>query len=372
MEKTKVVIASILKPIDDTRMYEKFGLSLGQTNEYEINIIGFASKNLPVNGSINFHPLGPFQRMSFKRFWAPLSVWRKIVKLKPHILIANTHEILIVTFLYRILFGGKIIYDIRENYSKNLRKQKVYQPIVRSVLAVWIRFKEHLLSPFFHAHIVAERIYFQELPFLKKKAVLLENKYQGIDEVGMNPNGSKSQGHKLLYSGTIAKGYGVFEAIDIAKALHEINPQISLTIIGYCASKPDLLLLKEKIHDIDFIDLKGGDHLVPHHEILGEIKKADFGLILNQPNIASDRKLPTRLFEYTANHLPILCINNPYWIEFLDQFNAGLSIDPSQFNSSVLLQNMQQQTFYTHGDTSISNWKSEEPKFLQLIASLDS
>jgi hypothetical protein len=47
MKKTKVVIASILKPIDDSRMYEKFGLSLEQANEYEINIIGFASKNIP-------------------------------------------------------------------------------------------------------------------------------------------------------------------------------------------------------------------------------------------------------------------------------------------------------------------------------------
>jgi hypothetical protein len=36
------VLTSILKPVDDTRMFEKFGVSLGQTNKYDVNIIGFA------------------------------------------------------------------------------------------------------------------------------------------------------------------------------------------------------------------------------------------------------------------------------------------------------------------------------------------
>ncbi len=52
MKKTKVVIVSLLKPIDDSRMYEKFGLTLEQANEYEINIIGFTSKNIPTQNDM--------------------------------------------------------------------------------------------------------------------------------------------------------------------------------------------------------------------------------------------------------------------------------------------------------------------------------
>ena len=169
MEKTKVVIASILKPIDDTRMYEKFGLSLGQTNQYDINIIGFASKNIPPNKDISFLPLGTFPRMSWKRFFAPSSVWKKYLKVKPEVIIFNTHELLIVTVLYRIFFGAKIIYDIRENYSRNIRLQQVYPKLLRPLLASWIKLKERLSKPFIHRQIVAERSYLTELNFFKKE-----------------------------------------------------------------------------------------------------------------------------------------------------------------------------------------------------------
>ena len=86
MKKTKVVIVSLLKPIDDSRMYEKFGLTLEQANEYEINIIGFTSKNIPTQNKIEFHPLKPFKRLSLKRLVARLQVWNIYIKVKPKVI----------------------------------------------------------------------------------------------------------------------------------------------------------------------------------------------------------------------------------------------------------------------------------------------
>ncbi len=60
MEQPKLVIASVLKPVTDTRMYEKIGRSIGQTKKYEVNIIGFYRKNLPVELNIKFNPIFNF------------------------------------------------------------------------------------------------------------------------------------------------------------------------------------------------------------------------------------------------------------------------------------------------------------------------
>ena len=369
MEKIKLAIASILKPIDDTRMYEKFGLSLDQTNKYDINIIGFASKNIPGNQSINFFPLSPFPRLSFKRFIAPWRVGHFILKVKPSIIIVNTHELLIVISLYKILFGAKIIYDIQENYVKNILYTTAFPKLARPFIAGWVRLKEWLTRPFIKGYIIAEKPYQQELDFIKNSTLLLENKYKPIIPIKKEKETDDTQ-IKLLYSGTIATSYGVFDAINLAEKLHALEPRINLTIIGYCANRKDLLRLREKIQGSEFIRLIGGDYLVPHQEIVHEITQADFGLVLNQRNKSTDQKLPTRLFEYSAHHLPMLICENPLWTAFCDEFNAAITLNPSDFDVATILEKMKNTSFYDRGNTDSSLWESEEHKLISLINSL--
>ncbi|MEQ9592877.1 MAG: glycosyltransferase, partial [Cyclobacteriaceae bacterium] len=120
MKKRRLVIASVLKPIDDTRMYEKMAVSLCTLEHWEVAVIGYPSRHKPVQAGITFLPLQPFSRISFSRLAAPVRVFKLIIQLRPEVLIVNTYELLIVAIVNRILFGTKIIYDIRENYFRNI------------------------------------------------------------------------------------------------------------------------------------------------------------------------------------------------------------------------------------------------------------
>ena len=62
----------------------------------------------------------------------------------------------------------------------------------------------------------------------------------------------------LLYSGTIAEVYGIFEAIELTEKLHKINPNIRLHIIGFCAQNHTLLQLQDQIRNKPYITLTGG------------------------------------------------------------------------------------------------------------------
>src|SRR5882762_5255587 len=104
MKKRRIVIASVLKPVDDTRMLDKMGRTLEAAGTYEISIIGYPSQRNPDGGSITLYPLKAFTRLSAGRFFAPLKVLLLLLKLKPEILIVNTHELLIVACLNRIFF----------------------------------------------------------------------------------------------------------------------------------------------------------------------------------------------------------------------------------------------------------------------------
>ena len=58
-----LVIASVLKPVDDVRMYKKFGKSLARTGKYAVNIVGFQTQATLDDAAIRFHPLFGFSRL---------------------------------------------------------------------------------------------------------------------------------------------------------------------------------------------------------------------------------------------------------------------------------------------------------------------
>ena len=93
----RIVIASVLKPVDDTRMSEKIGCSLAEAG-HEVHICGFST--LAKNQSKAFwHPLSHFSRISLQRLMAPFVLYRKIKELKPELLIITTHALLTVALL---------------------------------------------------------------------------------------------------------------------------------------------------------------------------------------------------------------------------------------------------------------------------------
>src|SRR5687768_5179462 len=92
-KKSTIVIASVLKPIDDSRMYEKIGLSLACTGQYDVHIIGCESSAIQ-NSKAKQHPIKKFRRVSLGRLMAPWRILFKTLSLKPDVFIIATHELL--------------------------------------------------------------------------------------------------------------------------------------------------------------------------------------------------------------------------------------------------------------------------------------
>lgn len=373
MKKRKLVIASVLKPVDDTRMYEKFGLSLGQTNKYEINIIGFYVKKLPKAANIKFHPLFKFKRLSISRLAAPLKCFKKYLQLKPKLIIINTHELLLVTILYKILFGTKIIYDIRENYFRNILYTNSFPYILRPLIAGYVRGKEYLSRIFFDHYFLAERQYEKEFSFPRGRSTIIENKYKPIElKTEDGKSIKKNLVTTLLFTGTLAESTGIFECINFTKKLHKEDPSVRLKIVGYCSIPATLNRLKKTIESTDFIELEGGDKLVTHSKVLQAIREADFGVIYYPWNRSTMNTMPTKLFEYLGNQLPILLQNHQPWTELCSHYNAAVTINSEDFNAEVVLEKMKSTKFYTITPKEEILWVTEEKKLLEIISKLTS
>lgn len=391
--RTSILLISVLKPVNDTRIYEKFGLSLGQTNKYDVNIIGFKAKNVKKIENIRFYPIFNFNRLSLARFLAPLNLFRHILKVKPSIIIYNTPEIQNVILLYKLLYGCKIIYDIQENYYRNIKFNKNYPGIFRSLIAEGVRLKEISGRVFIDKVIFAEEGYKKEMPGWNKKAVVIKNTYArvyGTDSSMVNnskdilkPKGKYKPRSaenfkekvnsiykaniKIIYTGTIAENYGIYTAIEFIDDLHNRYPSISLVIAGYAANQKTLAKVLRLIDGKDYIELIGGSYMLPHENIIRLIRNADFGLICYQINPSTENCFPTKIYEYMANKLPVIIQDYKPWSSFCLKHNAAIEVDFEEINYDQLYSILLNSTFYKKNLPEEIYWHHDEKKLLDLI-----
>lgn len=356
-------MASVLKPVDDTRMFEKIGATLAAEGN-EVYIIGYRS---PVEDSvpgITMIPLPAFNRISLKRLMIPWIIFQKINQVNPEVIIINTPELLLVTVINRILSGRKIVYDVLENYYRNIRYTNVYPALLKIILAGSVRLTEIILTPFVSRFFLAEKGYARELKFIKDP-VILENKLP--EKIAKQYSTKHSTYYNLLFSGTLARSTGILEAIALCRELHAIDPNYNLTIIGYAALPEVLSEIRKQIADAPFIKLIGGDNLVPHKDVLQEISTAGTGIIIYPPNPGTESSIPTKLYEYLALKLPVIISHTQDSVRLVQNCNAGIVLQ-SGVSATILNQRLASSTFtFDCGHTIF--WESQSGVLLKALKS---
>jgi glycosyltransferase involved in cell wall biosynthesis len=382
-----VLLASVLKPIDDTRMRGKFAETLRQWPGTTVHIAGRqAPVPVPPPAGIRLHAIFSGTRTSLDRLAAQWRYGRLLWRLQPDVVMVHAPELLPLTLLWqRLKHGRKFIYDIRENYALNVSTQGVYQGQVQRWLAAGLRRVETWAARRASALLLAEASYAAELPFLHElppeRVVILENKYQPApDEVlptQPRPQPALHEPLQLLYSGTISELNGVWEAVALTRQLAATWPGgAHCTIIGFCQQPALLARLRAAVaqEPAIFTLTTGFQDVfpVPHADIVATIGRSHLGLLPYRPHPSTERCRPTKLFEYLAHGLPVLIPANPLWAELVQQYGAGLVVDfaaaaPAAASIAAVLPTT---VFYPHGLPTEVLWASEGKKLWHLLDSI--
>jgi glycogen synthase len=347
----RFLLASVLKPVDDTRMHGKFAQTLLAWPQAEVHVAGRANPHAgpPPPGQPDTRtrqrPIFQGTRLSLSRLAAQGRYWQLLHTVRPHLIVVHAPELLPLTLLWQALGRSrKFAYDIRENYALNVTTQQVYRGWLKRTLAAGLRWLEGLAARRAAAILLAEASYAEELPFLAAlplgRVIVLENKYQPTPgealPMAARPLPRCTDPVRLLFSGTISELNGVYEAIALAEALHQAWPGgAELRIIGACQQPALLAALREVLSRLTatqpgLATLIGGADLVPHARIVAEIEWAHFGLLPYRPHPSTWRCRPTKLFEYLAHGLPVLIPTNPLWLNIVQTYGAGLAVDFAQ------------------------------------------
>ena len=364
MKKQSIVLASILKPVDDTRMFEKMAQSLAATNDWEVHVIGHSGRGTIPPLPIHVHPLGNFARISWARVRAPFSVFSKWMDIGPDAIIVCTHELLVTAAVFKIFFGAKLIYDVQENYFMNIMFTNAFRNGIRQLIALEVRFREWLTSPFIGTYLLAEKIYSDQLPFIGKNFTIIENKCKLPGNFKRKVIGT---GIKLLFSGTLDESTGIFQAIELSKKLHNQRGDVTLTIIGYCALPPMRRKIRDAITGSPFISIIGFDSLVAHYQIMEEIATATAGIIFYPPSRHNHGRVPTKLFEYAASSLPIIFDQHAAWRDLILGSTPSIAIDFENTDCDSIIK-MLELKMPISGNREDMTWQSEEGKFIDAVS----
>ncbi|WP_297337744.1 hypothetical protein [Algoriphagus sp.] len=369
VQKPAILIASGLKPVKDSRAFDKLGLSLRETNKYRLNFIGFSAKSTFKQDGIRFFSSLSHTKSLGQRALMPFRFLVILLKIRPKILICCTWEFLPIAKFFKPLLGYRLIYDVQENYCQNLNlnpKLSRWKRRLGKKLISWAE-KGESIDYFF----LAESCYATEMRD-KSPHLILENKYAGAQAKSITEHRfeGKNEFHFVL-GGTISPAFGSVDAIHWFEEILKFYPKSTLTLIGHVPLSAHQLEIEKMASSNPRLNLIFSSDPIDHLRILEAYQEADFILMpyQNRPEINS--KMPTKLFEAAALGIPLLYSPNPKWEEYIRTYRGGYPMDFSKPEVAISTFQFAIRNRYFSQDLPVETfWACQEPKFLALIDSL--
>ncbi|MCH7407223.1 glycosyltransferase [Belliella aquatica] len=346
MEKPKIAIASVLKPLQDARAFYRLGLSLRETNKYHLNIIGFSLKNEPLEEDLSHFKLFDQERSAWKRFFVNIKFLGLLKKIKPKLLIVTTYELLPAALIMKFLLRYKLIYDLQENYILNVKQNKTLPKWKQNLAVFWIVLVENMSKPFVDHYIFAEDCYKREFPGIANFTVL-ENKFYGEIKSVSPTKFESNQAIEFLISGTLTPVYGVIEAMHWFAEILKVYPNFHLKIVGHYPIKFYGKEMRELASKVPQISLEISENPVDYKQILEAYETCGIVLLPYYQLPSISPKIPSKMYECLALGKPFIFSPNSEWKQIANQYQSGLEFEFTDLKNAVSnLEDFLKLTFY--------------------------
>ncbi|MGB3587264.1 MAG: hypothetical protein WBA23_12025 [Tunicatimonas sp.] len=367
MKKNVGAIVSVLKPVDDIRMYHKMAQSLVRTGKFSVNILGFYSNTHSAFTDIKFHPIFRFNNQSFNRLTANPRIFLRLLKIKPNFIIVNTPELAPAVLLYSLFYVHvKVFYDIRENQSRNIAHHHSRRKKLRKWLANFVEFLDRQLAIRSQRLFIAEPGYLQEQPWLKRYPhLLLENKVIAKPRTKYPATNAPIT---LVYTGTISTVYGIWDTLRFAGSLyHALEGKLRFMLIGHVTQVETYRKLTTELSAKPWVIPTISLRPVPHHQLLAAMQEAHFGVVSHQILPSTENCFPTRIWEYMHYQLPFFLQDHPLWVDYCRPHQCTIPIDFSQecWPMDEIVDKVKNTGFYPYGKPVSIYW--EEESFVSAI-----
>ena len=230
-------------------------------------------------------------------------------------------ELIPVGLLLRLL-GKRVVYDIHEDNRTALEEREYLPRRLRALIAGTLARVEEGASRYFHL-VLAERYYAERFP--RGESILNYPRLPALDE-GRFAARPRAGNPRLIYTGNVKSYRGAHRHTRLLKHL----PDAELFLVGRC--DPGLAADLQVGTDPARLHLEGVGVHVPHERIVSYYLRESWtaGLALFPPSRHTRRKELTKIFEYMAFGIPVLCADVPNLRRIVEGAGCGICVDPEE------------------------------------------
>jgi len=311
----KIFIFTSVHQWNDVRIFHKEALSLSKIFDVELHAPADFGHKLV--GKINIYGLPKWTKVSDRKE-ARAELWKRIRKSEAQIFHFHDPELIFIGFYLKLILKRKVIYDVHENVSMQiLNKNYIPTKFLRKITSAIFSIIENIAVNIFDGVVVAGE---DILSTCTKRTIV--NNYPLIK---MNNEMENKTDNSLVYLGGITKIRGVEEVL---KAIIIVNRKtkrnLKMKLIGEFSDQVYKEYLLDKYSGV--INFYGW---IERTNALNETRKSIMGIVLYLPVPNHMFLRSNKIFEYMEAGIPVLYSNFPDWRNKLDDYNVGLSADPT-------------------------------------------
>jgi len=314
-----VHITTVHSPFDN-RIFHRECKTLAEAG-YHVVLVAAHARDELVDGV----QICAYQRPSRRIARMTFGVWRALktaLRQRGQIYHFHDPEFIPAALLMRLL-GKKLVYDIHEDNSTALLEREYLPRPLRAVAARLFSVLERIATRPFQ-QVLAERYYTERFP--RGHTVLNYARLPSVDDEQLTKRPTHGPA-RLLYTGNIKEFRG---ALHHARIVHAVD-DAEVFLVGRCEPQLAEELKQLSSAAADRLHIEGVGHYVAHERIIEYYLRERWtaGLAIFPAGRHTLRKELTKIFEYMAYGLPIICSNFPNLSRIVAANDCGLCVDPT-------------------------------------------
>jgi glycosyltransferase involved in cell wall biosynthesis len=303
--------------IRDPRIFHKQCRSLAALG-YDVALIACHDRAEVIDG-VRIVPLerprgGRLDRMARGGWRALRAAWAE----RADIYHLHDPELLWVGVLLKL--RGRVVYDVHEDVPKQVLSKHWLPVRTRALVSKAVALVEQLAARIVDGIVAATPTIARKFPGPRTRVV------QNFPEAAFGrgvaaPPPLTGRPDAFVYTGGLMAIQGIRE---MAEAFAMLPPGMTGTVAG-TFQPPEFQAEIAAMPGWQRVRFLGQ---VPRAEIVRAMDRANVGIVLNHPTPNYLDAYSTKMFEYMARGLPVVCSNFPLWTEIVAGAECGLTVDP--------------------------------------------
>jgi glycosyltransferase involved in cell wall biosynthesis len=217
------------------------------------------------------------------------------------------------------LGGARVIYDVHEDVPKQIMSKHWIPGWARPLISKAVWSVEQVVARILDGIVAATPSIADKFP--ADKTVVVQNFPEAgfADADGASPLSERADA--FVYTGGLMEVQGVRE---MAEAFAQLPDGMTGTIAG--TFHPPAL--EDEIRSLPGWERVRYLGQVPRDQVRRVMSGGRTGLVLNHPTLNYVDAYSTKMFEYMALGIPVVCSNFPLWTEIVGGADCGIAVDP--------------------------------------------